>query len=53
MAYKIVVKKNEIKKNKVSVRLKNREKKNNLDFSTYISILQTLVYSNSLELWAE
>lgn len=49
----IVVGNNEMNENKVSVRLRNGETKNNLDFSTYISVLKSLVDSKSLELWAE
>ena len=49
----IVVGNNEMNENKVSVRLRNGETKNNLDFSAYISVLQSLVDSKSLELWAE
>ena len=49
----IVVGNNEMNENKVSVRLRNGETINNLDFSAYISVLQSLVDSKSLELWAE
>lgn len=49
----IVVGNNEMNENKVSVRLRNGETKNNLDFSTYISVLKSLIDSKSLELWAE
>ena len=49
----IVAGNNEMNENKVSVRLRNGETKNNLDFSTYISVLKSLVDSKSLKLWAE
>ena len=49
----IVVGNNEMNENKVSVRLRNGETKNNLDFSAYISVLKSLIDSKSLELWAE
>ncbi len=35
----------------ISVRLRNGENKNGLDFSTYIGVLNSLVDSKSLELW--
>ena len=46
----IVVGNNEMNENKVSVRLRNGETKNNLDFSAYISVLKSLIDSKSLEL---
>ena len=49
----IVVGNNEMHDNKISVRLRNGETKNNLDFSAYISVLKSLVELKSLELWAE
>ena len=38
---------------KMKTAKRNGETKNNLDFSAYISVLQSLVDSKSLELWAE
>lgn len=49
----IVVGDNEMNENKISVRLRNGETKNNLDFSTYISILDSLVKSKTLDLWTD
>ena len=49
----IVVGDNEMNEKKISVRLRNGETKNNLDFSTYISILKSLVESKTLDLWSK
>ncbi len=47
----IIVGNNEAQENKISLRLRDGETKNNLDFSAYIGVLDNLINSKSLELW--
>lgn len=47
----IIIGKNEMEDQKVSIRLRNGENKNNLDFSEYIGVLRALNNSKSLTLW--
>jgi len=47
----MVIGNNEMNDEKVSVRLRDGENKNNLDFSSYISVLKELTASKALELW--
>lgn len=47
----LIIGQNEVDKNLVSVRLRNGENKNELDFSTYISVLRELDQNKALNLW--
>ncbi|MBZ4643083.1 MAG: threonyl-tRNA synthetase [Deferribacteraceae bacterium] len=47
----IIIGNEEMEKNLVSVRLRNGENKNNLDFSDYISVLRELENSKATVLW--
>jgi threonyl-tRNA synthetase len=47
----IIIGKQEFADKKISIRLRNGENKNNLDFSEYISVLSRLNNSKSLSLW--
>jgi threonyl-tRNA synthetase len=47
----IILGKNEVEQGTVSVRLRDGSNKNNLDFSSYVSVLKGLNESKSLELW--
>lgn len=49
----IVVGNNEMNENKVSIRLRNGETKNNISFVEYLQILKSLIDLKSLEIWAE
>ena len=47
----IIIGQNEAEKGLVSVRLRNGENKNELDFSTYLGVLRELDKNKTLELW--
>jgi threonyl-tRNA synthetase len=47
----IIIGKNEEDNNLISVRLRNGENKNNLDFSDYLRVLIELINNRSLSLW--
>lgn len=47
----LIIGQNEMDKNKVSVRLRSGETKNELDFSEYISVLRELDQNKALNLW--
>lgn len=47
----IIIGQNEMDKNLVSVRLRDGENKNELDFSTYFGVLRELDKNKTLELW--
>lgn len=47
----IVVGNNEMQENKISVRLRNGQTHNNIDFSSYLNVLNALIQLKSLELW--
>jgi threonyl-tRNA synthetase len=47
----IIIGQNEMDNNLVSVRLRNGENKNELDFSTYLGVLRELDKNKTLELW--
>ena len=47
----IVVGNNEMHENKISVRLRNGQTHNNIDFSSYLNVLNALIQLKSLELW--
>ena len=47
----LVIGNSEAEENKISVRLRNGENKNNLDFSEYISVLTSIVEEKSHSLW--
>ncbi len=47
----IVLGKNEAESGTVSVRLRTGENKNNLDFSSYLSVINSLTAEKSLDLW--
>lgn len=49
----IIIGNNEMNDNKVSIRLRNGEMKNNLDFSSYLSVINSLNSSKTLDLWIE
>jgi threonyl-tRNA synthetase len=47
----IIIGQNEVDNNLVSVRLRNGENKNELDFSTYIGVLKELDKTKTRNLW--
>ncbi|MBC7196870.1 MAG: threonine--tRNA ligase, partial [Deferribacterales bacterium] len=47
----IIIGNEEMENKKVSVRLRNGENKNNLDFSEYISVLKSINSERSNKLW--